>query len=626
MYPFVHLSALQHHHRFTTREVKIGNLPMGGQQPIRIQSMTSTPTMDTEATVAQCIRMIEAGSEYVRITAPGVKEAQQLGHIRELLHQRGYFNPLIADIHFNPKAAEIAAALVEKVRINPGNYVDKYPKDKIDFTDAEHLEGVAKIRKNIAPLIHICKTHGTALRIGSNHGSLSQRIMSRYGDSPEGMVEAALEFVRICRDMDFHQLVLSMKSSNTRVMIEANRLLVKRMQEENMDYPIHLGVTEAGEGEDGRIKSAVGIGALLEEGIGDTLRVSLTEEPEYELPVAQSLARHYQQPDNTPVYLPCENTKRQQPTYNTVGRIGPGLPPVVLARPIIDPHQPESTLNTLGFSRKAPHNHWIPGDQSPDFLVSDQPLSLENSPGLFRIGKGALHLYTANEIDTLPQASENPRFLKLATNEITATSCQKISGHQNLVLMLSSTHPAYSMDMRCSLEFLQMHGVHHPVILDYYSLEKDHSDLMVQSARQVGSLFTDELIHGIALYAKDDIPAADTNQIAFGILQAARARITKTEYISCPSCGRTQYNIQEAVTKIRKRTSHLKGLKIGIMGCIVNGPGEMADADYGYVGAGPGKITLYKGKTVARKQIPESHAVEELIGLIKAAGDWQEPA
>lgn len=518
--------------RFKTREINIGDVPLGANNPIRIQSMTNTDTMNTIATVEQSLRMVNAGSEYVRITAQGIKEAENLAVIKKELQKRGCKVPLIADIHFNPKAAEVAARLVEKVRINPGNYADKKSFQKIDFTETEYNEEIERIRERMFPLIKICKEYGTAIRIGTNHGSLSDRILSRFGDTPLGMVESALEYIRICEDFDFHNIVLSMKSSNVRVMVQANRLLVSRMKAEEMNYPLHLGVTEAGDGEDGRIKSAAGIGALLEDGIGDTLRVSLTEEPENELSVANMLARRYQNKMNASSCnfdekIPVDPYDYQKRKTAAIGDIGGNNPMVV----IMDAGKiPSGVL--------VPDNTDLPGFRQSFF---------------------------------------------------------ELMNHNDLTPVI--IHRRYS---NCT-----------PV------------EFMVAAAAEISPLLIDGLGDGIWLEAEGILPEI-VERTAYNILQATRSRITKTEYIACPSCGRTLYNIQETLRNIRERTSHLKNLKIAVMGCIVNGPGEMADADYGYVGAGKGKITLYKKKEIIKKNIPQSEAVETLIALIKESGDWEE--
>ncbi len=527
--------------RRKTHTAHIGDLPLGSDYPIRLQSMTNTDTMDTEATVAQSIRIIEAGGEYVRITAPGVREAEQLAVIKKELHRRGYRNPLIADIHFNPKAAETAARIVEKVRINPGNYVDKKSTTPKTYTDSEYAAELERIHERLLPLIKVCKEYGTAIRIGSNHGSLSDRIVNRYGDSPQGMVESAMEFLRIFEAENFKQVVLSMKASTVRVVIESTRLLVEHMAKENMFYPLHLGVTEAGEGEDGRIKSAVGIGTLLMEGIGDTIRVSLTEAPEAEIPVARKIIGSL-----TP-RPPLPNGEGESCSSQIVEN---------LHKRCVAPSLPHMGG---GSGRGLPV--WIKEDfQSSEFCLID----LDNFP---------------------------PPYLPGDFEDISS-------------------------------------GADLPVVFKKTYTDNSAEDIYVQVAIDFGPLFLAGLGTGLWIETPNLPISSDQKDpatgIALTILQACRLRMSKPEYISCPSCGRTLFDLQSTAARIRERTSHLKGLKIGIMGCIVNGPGEMADADYGYVGAGPGKITLYKQREVVKRNIPEDQAVDELINLIKANGDWKE--
>lgn len=544
------------YHRIPTREVKIGSIGIGGNNPIRIQSMTNTDTMDTAATVAQSIRMIEAGCELVRITAPGIREAENLSVIKKALRERGFNTPLVADIHFNPHAAEIAARLVEKIRVNPGNFTDRNI-GKTDFSDTEYAEAVEKIRDRIAPLLKICKENGTALRIGSNQGSLSERIVSRFGDTAEGMVEAAMEFVRICSDLDFHNIVLSMKSSNTRTMVFATRLLMHQMMKENFNYPIHLGVTEAGQGEDGRIKSAVGIGSLLTDGIGDTIRVSLTENPENELIAVKKLADRFnnlQIIDPAKETLPPKNPFEYQRIETTkIDQLGGGQAPLVFAK------QDTSEKADCFVS-----NH---------FAEQKIALSSQNSTK-----KTALFVISSNG--------------------------DQLIHHEREIIAAS---PNYADSPRL------IHRVYH---------ETEMEDIQLKAATDFGSLLIDGQCDAVYIETPNIINKNFPVDLSFAILQAARSRFTKTEFISCPSCGRTKYNIVEAVNTIRKKTGHLKGLTIGIMGCIVNGPGEMAGADYGYVGSGVGVVTLFKGKTPVLKNIPEKEAVEELIQLIKDNGDW----
>lgn len=553
--------------RLQTLDVTIGGLTLGSSYPIRIQSMTNTNTLDTQSTVEQVIRMVDAGCELVRITAQGVREAENLAEIKKELRWRGYDVPLIADIHFNPKAAEVAARLVEKVRINPGNYTER-KTEQAAYSEHINAEAKDRILKNIKPLIAICKQNGTALRIGSNQGSLSQRILSGFGDTPQGMVEAALEFVDVCEALGFYNLVLSMKSSNPYVMMVANRLLVQSLNNRGRVYPIHLGVTEAGEGEDGRIKSAAGIGAMLAEGIGDTIRVSLTEEPEAEIPIGKALVKHAQRQKtapkiNLPLGIPYLPNNRQ----NTIemGGIGGSRKPVVIGS-----------------------GHGFP---APD-----------------------INLAAGLPFETIAFKAE----------EINQAVIENIRGINQKVIVLSSAHPRAIQALKMALVTMSETGIKLPVILKKESVEVSTDTFIVEAAAELGPLFQEGYGNGIWLHN----PFIDSQILvsaSFGILQAAHARISRTEYISCPSCGRTQYNIQEAVKIIRSRTAHLKGLTIGIMGCIVNGPGEMAGADYGYVGSGKGVVTLFKRTEAVKKNIPEQDAVEELIKLIKTNGDWKEP-
>lgn len=606
--------------RLKTREVKVGSIKMGGENPVRIQSMTSTNTLDTEKTVEQSLRIIKAGGELVRITAQGVKEAENLENIKKGIRDAGFDTPLAADIHFNPKAAFKAAEIVEKVRINPGNFVDKRASfTKVDFTDEEYQAELAKIAEKFVPLLDICKTSKTALRIGVNHGSLSDRIMSRYGDTPEGMVESAMEFLRICLQENFLNVVISLKSSNTRVMVYANRLMIAKMKEEGMDFPLHLGVTEAGEGEDGRIKSAVGIGTLLADGIGDTLRVSLTEAPEEEIPVAQKLMVYITERCNhkpikqiDSIGVDFFNYKKRETIV--VDQIGGSNHPVVIAKQ-------ESR-----------------GDLKPEFVyVGDRFLiDSHNEDSVFIIDESGWdqHIFDHDKVVPLFKSindfyfSENQskriNFLLLNCNEINNESLQKIKSFKNVVLILESTNANGFADQRAA--FLKLMNVHSeiPVIIKRSYKENNIEDLQLKAACDIGGLFLDGLGDGIWIDNTGSIEEQDISNTSFGILQASRVRTSKTEYISCPGCGRTLFDLQETTKKIREKTSHLKNLKIGIMGCIVNGPGEMADADYGYVGAGPGKITLYKNKEVIKKNISEEKAVEELIQLIKDNGDWVE--
>lgn len=607
----------------------VGGLGIGGNNPIRIQSMTTTDTMDTEATIAQSIRMIEAGCELVRITAPSKKEAENLAAIKQGLRDKGYDTPLVADIHFTPNAAEIAAKIVEKVRVNPGNYADKKKFQELEYTEETYKAELQRIKERFVPLVRICKEHGTAMRIGTNHGSLSDRIMSRYGDTPYGMVESALEFVRICREEDFHEIILSMKASNTQVMVQAYRLLVSKMKEEGMNYPLHLGVTEAGEGEDGRIKSAVGIGTLLLDGLGDTVRVSLTEEPEAEIPVAKTLVEAFaDKEDNNPhaeqqSYSPFEYSRKATGQVQNFG--GKEVPRVIADLSRKEEIKPASFF-PLGLNYSIPLDKWNLTELAADYVfVGDHQISFK-TPGTLGIiqnlaswqdEEGFYPLMDLTKWEAGELGSTQMNFIQV--------NCAKDALpkriESTMVLLLSSEGSIQTV--RAYAQQLQVKGVKAPIVLtrDYSSLGNEQ--LQLKSAAEAGSLLLDGFLDGLFLSA--DLSALKLmNQTSFGILQASRTRISKTEYISCPSCGRTLFDLQETTAKIRERTDHLKGVKIGIMGCIVNGPGEMADADYGYVGTGVGKITLYKEKEVVKRNVPSEHAVDELINLIKAHGDWVE--
>jgi (E)-4-hydroxy-3-methylbut-2-enyl-diphosphate synthase len=624
--------------RLPTLTVRIGALEMGGENPIRLQSMTTTDTMDTEGSVNQSIRMIEAGCELVRLTAPSKNEAENLGVIRKKLNDLGYNTPLVADIHFTPNAAEIAARLVEKVRVNPGNYADKKKFEEIDYTDESYQSELERIEQKFTPLVRLCKAHGTAMRIGTNHGSLSDRILSRYGDTPEGMVESAFEFIRIAEKHDFYNLVISMKASNTLVMVQAYRLLVAKMIENGRCYPLHLGVTEAGDGEDGRIKSAVGIGALLEDGIGDTIRVSLTEEPEFEIPVARKLAEKFNSHretahiENTEIHLPYSPYSYQRRETFTIDRIGGKNVPIVVADLSQKNGITPANFFGFGYSYSVQLDKWNILDMAADYVyIGDQTLEFE-VPGTLGVlvdvrtwkenyttKQGYFPIGTWDEISALPtgqayfcvfQAEEHIPYKELAV--------------QSAIIPVLSTSYANRVHLfrNIYLNFAK-YKIKQPIILQGSNNDPDPENFQLYVSSELGSLLIDGF--GDGLWIKSNQALQLINSTAFGILQATRTRISKTEYISCPSCGRTLFDLQETTAKIRKETAHLKGIKIGIMGCIVNGPGEMADADYGYVGTGPGKINLYKEKTVVKKNVPEDEAVQELISLIKEYGDWVEP-
>ena len=641
MKDYKYCNSLTQYSRFKTREVQVGNVKIGGDNPIVVQSMTTTDTMDTEATVEQSIRMIDAGCQLVRITAPSKREAENLRNIKNELVKRGYHTPLVADIHFTPNAAEIAAKIVEKVRVNPGNYADKKKFEHIEYTDEEYQKELDRIRVRFLPLVKICKEHGTAMRIGTNHGSLSDRILSRYGDTALGMVESAMEFLRICESEGYHNIVLSMKSSNTQVMVEAYRLLVNHMMTAGMNYPLHLGVTEAGEGEDGRIKSAVGIGTLLEDGLGDTVRVSLTEEPEFEIPVAQELVKRYSsrnehqniQPiEHYPIH-PFEYNRRQT---NQVLNIGSGSAPVVVADLSLKSEIKPSSLFAYGYQYSVPLDKWNITDQAADYIfVNNKTIDFEipGTLGVIQTHKTWIKnrdkprhfpFFTAKEYSPDVEKSATLNMVYCCVEDLTEGLIQLLKKDETVVIMLDTYNEHGMAEQRKVVVELIQNECDTPVIIGraYGNLSADQ--LQLQSATDMGALLIDGIGDGVFLAAENCGPERMINQTAFGIVQASRTRISKTEYISCPSCGRTLFDLQEVTAKIRSRTEHLKGVKIGIMGCIVNGPGEMADADYGYVGTGPGKISLYKEKEVVKRNVPEKQAVDDLISLIKEHGDWIE--
>jgi (E)-4-hydroxy-3-methylbut-2-enyl-diphosphate synthase len=650
----LYCESLTTYKRLPTREVKIGNLIIGGNNPIRVQTMTTTDTMDTEATVEQTIRCIEAGAELVRITAPSKKEAENLQLIKNALRSRGYDTPLVADIHFTPNAAEIAAKIVEKVRVNPGNYVDKKKFEQIDYTDEEYLEEIERIRERFTPLVLICKEHGTAMRIGTNHGSLSDRIMSRYGDTAIGMVESAMEFLRIARSEDYHNIVLSMKSSNPQVMVQAYRLLISHMMQEFGEcYPLHLGVTEAGDGEDGRIKSAIGIGTLLEDGIGDTIRVSLTEDPEFEIPVCKDLIERYQNRNelslNVPEidklnFDPFNYTKRK--TFQ-VGNIGSKNVPVVIAdynkHLVIHPND----LKEIGYHYDEATDKWTIADTAADYIFCKKEPEFK-LPGTLNVLLNYSDWQLASDKEKCSPLFTDAEYLndehsKSHSLNFVMIDCysegynvdntqavfEKLKTDHSAVICLSSMNENAVQSIRSMFADLAQDDIQNPIIIICDSNHSTTDKSLIHYAVETGALLIDGLGDGICFgyhYSNPEIqtPLSLLNSIAFGILQAARTRISKTEYISCPSCGRTLFDLQETTAKIRAVTNHLKGVKIAIMGCIVNGPGEMADADFGYVGSGVGKITLYKGKEIVKRNVNSDVAVEELILLLKENNAWVE--
>lgn len=635
-------NSLTKYERFKTREVMIGQVGVGGDNPIRLQSMTTTDTMDTEATVEQSIRMIEAGCEIVRITAPSRKDAENLQNIKDELRKRGYETPLVADIHFTPNAAEIAARIVEKVRVNPGNYADRKRFEHIEYTDDTYQQELNRIKERFIPLVRICKEYGTAMRIGTNHGSLSDRILSRYGDTPLGMVESALEFLRICQEEDYHQIVLSMKASNTQVMVQAYRLLIAKMQQEDMNYPLHLGVTEAGEGEDGRIKSAVGIGTLLEDGIGDTVRVSLTEEPEFEIPVAHELVNRYANRDNHDYIKAIEKNTINSFEYNKrtsreVLNIGSKQVPIVIADFCLKEKITPASFFALGYNYSVPLDKWNVSDMACDYVfIGDKTIDFDipGTLGIICNHKTWLQQKHQERVYPFIQASNYLKGVELSDkmnmiyaclSDISEEFITKVKADKRAVLLVDSMNTHGMAEQRRLFIELMDKNCDVPVIIYRAYGNLTIEQLQLHSATDMGALLIDGLGDGIFIAAKNCGSDQSINHTAFGILQASRTRISKTEYISCPSCGRTLFDLQETTAKIRAKTDHLKGVKIGIMGCIVNGPGEMADADYGYVGTGIGKITLYKEKEVVQKNIPEAEAVDALIELIRSHGDWVEP-
>jgi (E)-4-hydroxy-3-methylbut-2-enyl-diphosphate synthase len=593
--------------------------------------------------------MIEAGCELVRITAPSLNEAKNLEVIKKELVAAGYNTPLVADIHFTPNAAEHAARVIEKVRVNPGNYADKKKFEEIDYTDSAYEQELERIRQRFTPLVNICKEYGTAMRIGTNHGSLSDRILSRYGDTPLGMVESAFEFLRICEDLNYHNIVISMKASNTQVMVQAYRLLVQKMIETNRNYPLHLGVTEAGDGEDGRIKSAVGIGTLLEDGLGDTVRVSLTEDPEFEIPVAKALVDRYSSEKTkshqaikpldtengkiTLSYNPYDYQKRESVSVNNIG--GHNVPRIIAdfsERESISP----ATFFAVGYNYSVPMDKWNINDIACDYVyVGNNHIDFEipgtlgiiyNSEAWKNIENPTRQypLFCGEEFLKSDKKHPELNFVAITKDVLTADFVTKVKTQTNVVLIADSFNPNAMQELRRLFISLSENEITLPIIVKRNYKDISEQDFQLGSSAEIGALLLDGLGDGIWIKQQNCCSPQIVNSTAFGILQATRTRISKTEYISCPSCGRTLFDLQETTQKIRERTDHLKGIKIGIMGCIVNGPGEMADADYGYVGVGVGKISLYKGKEVVKKNVPSDNAVNELIDLIKEHGDWVE--
>jgi (E)-4-hydroxy-3-methylbut-2-enyl-diphosphate synthase len=666
--------SLTEYKRLKTLEVNIGGLLLGNGHPIRVQTMTTTDTMDTMATVEQSIRCIEAGAELVRITAPSKKEAENLLNIKKEIRARGYQTPLVADIHFTPNAAEIAARIVEKVRVNPGNYVDKKKFEQIDYTDAEYAEEIERIRERFTPLIRICKEYGTAMRIGTNHGSLSDRIMSRYGDTPMGMVESAMEFLRIARDENYHNIVLSMKASNPQVMVQAYRMLIMQMEDEfKACYPLHLGVTEAGDGEDGRIKSAVGIGTLLEDGIGDTIRVSLTEDPELEIPVCRDLVKRYQGAQessqtssmvpeiqtNALSYSPLSYKRRSTFSVNNIG--DKNVPVVIADLSKLEFITPDN-LRSVGYTYDPVTDKWTISDMAADYIFTGKAELDFALPGTLKVITWPGHWALAGDKEKyfpifdgkgFSEAEEKSNLINFVMIDCFSddtpindyTHLDALANDPTVVICLSSTLKNAMQAIRRMFIELQTREINNPVVMITDSQWQSADEHLIHFATETGALLLDGFGDGICFgmtmeayknasvvnssgrnYLNNVSPEQFMNNTAFGILQATRTRISKTEYISCPSCGRTLFDLQETTNKIRSRTHHLKGVKIAIMGCIVNGPGEMADADFGYVGSGPGKITLYKGKEIVKRNVDSDVAVDELINLLKENDAWMEPA
>ncbi len=607
--------------RRPTIDVHVGNIIMGGNYPVVVQTMTNTNTLDTEGSVAQCERIIAVGADLIRLTTQGVREANNLREIHQQLRDKGYTTPLSADIHFNPRAAEVAATIAEKVRINPGNFVDKQKTfAELEYTDEEYAQEMEKIRAKVIPFLRICKEHGTAVRIGVNHGSLSDRIMSRYGDTPEGMVESCMEYLRIAIEEDFSDIVISMKASNTLLMTKAVRLLVATMDKEDIHFPLHLGVTEAGDGEDGRMKSAVGIGALLSDGLGDTIRVSLSEDPEVEVPVARKLVDYVTRREEHaliegktyPGFSPYSTDRRETDVVWNIG--GEHLPVVISDRSKID----DMSVNP----------HFIPdyiyvGNRMPVNFPKGMKSIIDYPYWEERIDN--FPLFTVDSIDKINDCNAEVKFLRISYPDLSDEVIAFLKETPKIAVILTTGHQNGVGEQRAFFHALLNAGCRVPVIIQRNYAEDEAEDIQVKGGVDFGTVLLDGFGNGIMISNQGQIDITDLDAYAFGILQAARVRTSKTEFISCPSCGRTLFDLQTTVALVKQHFSHLKHLKIGVMGCIVNGPGEMADADYGYVGAEHGKISLYRKKELVEKNIPQAEAVERLIQLIKDHGDWIEP-
>lgn len=630
--------------RRLSSETKIGKTPLGSQYPIRVQSMTNTDTNDVQASVEQAIRMIESGAEYVRLTTQGTKEAENLKYIKASLLEKGYETPLVADIHFNPEAATIAAQYVDKIRVNPGNFVDKKADLKgSEYSEEMYQEGLKKINTKFIPLINICKEHQTAIRIGTNHGSLSDRIMSRYGDTPRGMVEATLEFLRICKEERFNDVAISIKSSNTVMMVKTVRLLVIEMNKEELYFPLHLGVTEAGEGEDGRIKSAVGTGALLNDGLGDTIRISLTEDPEIESPVGQKMVDYILKKENhapiqSPVYSGinlCDFYKR---STQEVANIGGRKQAIVLSDFSLERHFSSDFPEQVGYKVNPESLEWEKGDLAADYIYTNgfdpSIIDFPKELGLivdsvywedaFQYSDKVLPLFTPEVFmhDNLSSFATDIHFIACDYSDLSGEFINRLKGNPKAVVICQSKHQNAFAEQRAFIFKLIQFNCKTPVVFHRLFNENELEDLQLKSACDLGSLFIDGLGNGICLNNAGSISKEDVNAAAFGILQASRVRTSKTEFISCPGCGRTLFKLQDVVSEVKKKFAHLSHLKIGVMGCIVNGPGEMGDVDYGYVGAGAGRVSLYKSQDLVKKNILSEDAIDELIKIIKENGDW----
>ena len=633
---YTYCNDLVNYSRIKTHEVLVGDVGIGGHNPIRIQSMTTTDTMDTIGSVNQSIALIHAGSELVRLTAPSIKEAKNLYEIKNILHQKGYVAPLIADIHFTPNAAIEAAKIVEKVRINPGNFSDKKKFQKHSYSKVQYREELKRIEDKFTPLIEVCKQYNTSMRIGTNHGSLSDRIMSKYGDTPLGMVESALEFVRICKKHKYSKVILSMKASNPIIMIQAYRLLVNKMRQENMFYPLHLGVTEAGEGDDGRIKSSVGIGSLLMDGIGDTIRVSLTESPEKEIPVAKAISEYVEIRKNHPRIQNIKSSARNPYVYSkrstiSIRNIGGDNHPVVMSDFSFKKDIELDSLTEVGYRYSALLDKWTISDVACDYIfVGDHRLNFNPPESLgvvynyntWKSHKKGYPFLSADEYLQKTKLSAKLNIVHILLNNLSQDLIKKIKKDSTVVLFMGANNINSVAEQRKFFLELVKNNIENPVIIARRYKKTSRKNLQVGVSIDTGSLLLDGFGDGIFISTDNDRNCFEINKLGFNILQATRTRISKTEYISCPSCGRTLFDLEKTTAKIRAATSQLKGLKIGVMGCIVNGPGEMADADYGYVGTGPGKVSLYKKQELVKKNISTNQALNELINLIKEHGDW----